>query len=260
MQLPNHISLLKVKINLVKIRDVVSLMEDAIREKYKSFQICLTNTYTVVLMQNDHEFLNTTNSSELVLADGLPLVWASKLLNIPIPERIAGFELFKLFSKKADKCKYRYFLLGSNERTIGKMISIIKEHWPNIVITGCYCPPMRSNFSQEETEEMLNKVNDASPDILWVSLSAPKQELWINKNKNRINTPLAIGIGAAFEYIAGEIKRAPKWAQKMGLEWFFRFCQEPKRLWKRYLIGNTVFSYLILLEFTKKLFVKKTAT
>ncbi len=238
-----------VKICRIKKANLMSLIEEHIENKEK-LQICATPVYALVLMQRDIEFRNANNSS-ISIADGMPLVWISKLFKKPIPERIAGADLFEEMCRISSDKGYKFFFLGSTEETLAKIFSNLKERFPSLKIVGAHSPPFKNEFNEEENLEIINKINDARPDILWVGMTAPKQEKWIYRNLDKLDVKVAIGIGAVFDFVAGRVKRAPKWMQRSGLEWFWRLIHEPRRLWKRYLIGNTVFMWLLIRELIK---------
>ena len=235
-------------------------MEDTLRaiEKFitngRKSQVCITNAYSLVLMQKDTEFKDITNSASLVVADGQPLVWISKLYGEPISERVAGPDLVYEFSRRSAKKRHKLFFLGSNSTTLKRMVENLKELFPSLQIVGVYSPPFEKQFSERENEGMVALINKVKPDVLFVGLGVPKQERWIWEHKDELQVPVSIGVGAAFDFVAGTVKRAPKWMQKCGLEWLFRLCQEPRRLWRRYLIGNLIFLWLVLKELTRKWF------
>ncbi len=251
----NTVEICGVKIHQVRLNETINQIEYFI-EKNNKQQVCVTNVYSVVLMQKDEEFKKANNSSGLVVADGMPLVWVSKLFSEPLPERIAGFDLFYGFCKVASEKGYKFFFLGSTNEVLGKICDNIKREFPNLQIVGTYSPPYKNKFSDLENSEMINRINEVKPDILWVGMTAPKQEKWIYENLDRLNVKVAIGVGAVFDFITGKVKRAPKWMQRCGLEWLWRLLMEPKRLWKRYLIGNTIFLWLVFKELAKKFLSK----
>lgn len=234
----------------INIENALKVIEEFITIGKKS-QVCVTNAYSLVLMQKDKEFKDITNSASLVVADGEPLTWISKLYGEPIPERVAGPDLVYEFSRRSAKKRYKLFFLGSNSSTLKKMVENLKKIFPSLQIVGAYSPPFKKQFSERENEGMVALINKVKPDVLFVGLGAPKQERWIWKHKDELQVPVSIGVGAAFDFVAGTLKRAPEWMQKCSLEWLFRLYQEPRRLWKRYLIGNTIFIWLVLKEFLK---------
>lgn len=248
-----------VKIHKTSLANAIKQIEDFIRSDKKS-QVCVTNVYSVVMMQKDEKFKEANNLSSLSVADSMPIIWVSRLFSESLPERIAGMDLFYEFCKVASRENYKFFFLGSTEDTLNKMCLSLKKQFPKLQIVGTYSPPYKENFSDKENLEIIEKVNKKNPDIVWVGMTCPKQEKWIYQNLKKLNVKVAIGIGAVFDFVAGNVKRAPKWMQKIGLEWFWRLIREPKRLWKRYLIGNTIFIWLVLKELFRKVFDSDTNT
>ncbi len=239
-----------VRIDRLSLRDVILKIESFIEGDGKH-QICVVPVYSLVLMQKDKEFMDINNNCSIVVADGMPLVWVSRLFGKPVPERIAGYDLFFALCKIALEKKYSFFFLGSSEDVLKRISLNLKNKFPDLKIAGTYSPPYKENFTEDENSGIIEEINKVKPDILWVGMTAPKQEKWIYHNLEKLNVKVAIGVGAVFDFIAGTKKRAPKWMQKIGLEWFWRLIQEPKRLWKRYLMGNTIFIWLVLKEFIK---------
>lgn len=244
------IRILGIRFARTNIEDALKVVEELIADGRKS-QVCVTNAYSLILMQKDKKFKDITDSAGLVVADGKPLIWISKLYGEPIPERVAGSDLVYGLSKKSSEKRYKLFFLGSNPTTLGKMVKNLEKMFPFLQIAGVYSPPFKKQFSERKNEKMIALINKARPDVLFVGLGAPKQEKWIWEHESELEVPVLIGVGAAFDFVAGTVKRAPKWMQKYGLEWFFRFCQEPRRLWKRYLVGNPIFLWLVVKEFLK---------
>lgn len=182
------------------------------------------------------------------LADGVPVVWASKLLGCPIAGRVTGLDLLPEFAKTAEEKGFTFFFLGAKDDVGAKLAEKLKEKHANLKIAGIYSPPFAEKFSEAEDSKIIEIINEAKPNVLWVSLTAPKQDYWIFRNFDRLDVNIAIGVGGAFEVTAGLIKRAPIWMQKYGLEWFYRFLQEPKRLFRRYFIEAPIFLPLVLLQ------------
>ena len=240
-----------VKFSIINLFEAVKKLEDNIINTRKS-QVCVTNVYSTVLMQKDDEFRKINNSSTMVVADGMPIVWVSKLMKCPLPCRIAGADLFFRLCTLACERGYTFYFLGSTKDALGRIRIHLKAKFPSLKIAGVYSPPYKDIFSATENAEILKKINEVKPDILWVGMTAPKQEKWIYHNSDKIDTKVAIGVGAVFDFVSGAVHRAPVWMQKMGLEWLFRFIQEPRRMWRRYLIGNTIFIWLVIKEMVKK--------
>ena len=248
-----ELKILDVKINGMLLPEAVTGIEQFIQEG-GLHQVCVVNVWSTVLMQKDPKFLAVNNSASLSVADGMPLIWVSRWFGPSIPERISGSDLFHALNTLAAEKGYRIFLLGATPETLEALSDKLRAAFPGLCIAGLYAPPFSRSFSDEENRKIVNAVNAARPDLLWVGLSAPKQEKWIWDNKDRLHVPVAVGVGAVFDFFAGNIKRAPIWMQKIGIEWLHRLTHEPSRLWKRYLIGNPAFVWYILKYFSRRLF------
>lgn len=187
--------------------------------------------------EKNPEYQAAIDSSAIVLPDGIMLIWLSRLFRCGIEKRLAGPDFFLRFSETAQRCKMGYFFLGSTEKTLQKIDARLKNDFPGIRRKGFYAPPFGS-WGDEENEKIIRTVNRSGADILWVGLTAPRQEIWLHTHKEKLQVKMAAAIGAAFDFYAGTRKRAPLWMQKAGLEWFHRVVREPYRMGKRYL-GNT---------------------
>ena len=146
----------------------------------------------------------------------------------------------------SQKNKYRNFFFGSTSEVLEKLSVNLMNKFPGLIITGKYSPPFVKEFSAEENDKIINMINSSHTDVLWVSLGCPKQEKWIMNNADKLNIPVVAGIGAAFDFHSGNLSRAPMWVQKIKMEWFYRFCQEPTRLFERYFIGGFSFLFSVL--------------
>ena len=211
-------------------------------------RICVTPVNCLLAAREDKILGEIYNSSDMNLADGVPTVWASKFLGTPIHGRVTGLDLLPAFANVAAAKGYSFFFLGAQERVVATLASVLTAKHPALKIVGFYSPPFTKEFSKEEDNKMVEMINAVKPDVLWVSLTAPKQDFWIHKNFHRIDVKIALGVGGAFEVTAGIVPRAPKWMQNSGLEWFFRFLQEPRRLFRRYFIEAPVFVPLVIMQ------------
>lgn len=185
------------------------------------------------------ELLDILRRTHLVTADGMPLVWASKIMDSQIKERVAGSDMVPRISEEAAKLNKSIFLFGGEPGVADKASEILKSSYPGLHIAGTYSPMVTTEgeailTSAEEDKVIVNKINESEADILFIGLGNPKQEIWFERNKNSLNVPVSIGIGGSFSFITGDIARAPGWMQRNGLEWIFRIFQDPRRLWKRY--------------------------
>lgn len=200
------------------------------------------NPHSLVVSKADGVFRAALHEADLLCPDGAGMLLAAKLLGGDFPERVAGTELFLGLSEHANRVGgFSYFFLGSSEDVLEKIRLRLAHDFPNITFAGSYSPPFKAEFSAEEQVEMVAAVNEASPTVLWVGMTAPKQEKWIHSNRTSLKVPFAGAIGAVFEFYAGTTKRAPAWARRIGLEWLIRLLREPRRLWRRNLVSAPVF-------------------
>jgi N-acetylglucosaminyldiphosphoundecaprenol N-acetyl-beta-D-mannosaminyltransferase len=222
-------------------------------EKSTQTFIVTPNVDHIIKLQNDVEFREVYKHAELVLADGMPLLWAARFLGTPLKEKISGSDLFPRICELAAKKSYMLFFLGGRPGAADKAAQVMRERYPGIQITGTYCPPFGFENDSSENAKVINLIQQAKPDILFVGLGAPKQEKWIYRHRDQYQVPVSIGIGVTFEFTAGMVKRAPLWMQNAGLEWFWRLIMEPRRLWKRYLVDDMQFFWLLLKTKLKRL-------
>lgn len=205
------------------------------------------NAHSFNTVHKDAEFKTALKNSNVLLPDGIGVVWATKMLTGQKLKKIAGDDLFHYQMNKLNDSKGSCFFLGSTEETLQKILAKGIIDYPNVQIFN-YSPPFKSKFSEEDNRIMIEKINDKAPDVLFVGMTAPKQEKWAFQNFNKLNVNHICCIGAVFDFYAETSKRAPKWMIKIGLEWFYRLISNPKRMWKRYLIGNMKFIALVLKE------------
>lgn len=239
-------------IDIDNISMVEALLEiDGNIKKKRKFFVVTPNVDHIIQLQEDSEFRTIYSQANMVLADGMPLVWASKLCKKTLKEKVSGADLTPFLLDLANKNKYKVFILGAGEGVAQKLINKLMLSGADFPI-DCYSPPFNFETNTIENEKIIRKINYFNPDILLVSLGAPKGEKWIHQHYELINANFIAQVGAAIDFIAGEKKRAPKWMQRNGLEWFFRLIQEPKRMFKRYLIRDSKFVFLLLREMVKK--------
>ena len=239
------VNILGVQISSITNDDLLAAFTSNILHKEKK-QVCITPVNSVLAAVKSEQVKTIYNNADYVLCDGMPLKWASSFLNTPIKERITGLDLLPNLVELCSENDFSIFLLGASPGVGDKLKDIILNQYPQAKIVGVYVPPFMTTFTADENNNMISAVNAASPDVLLVSLTAPKQDIWIANNKDALNATLLVGIGGAFEVMAGLAKRAPKWVQKAGLEWLYRFIQEPKRLFRRYFIEAPLFIPLII--------------
>lgn len=213
----------------------------------KNIQINTINAHSYNVAQKDNSFAEVLLQSDFLLPDGQSIVWAKQILSGEKFTRIAGFDLFQWELDRLNHANGKCFFLGSTNQTLEKIISKVRTEYPHIKVKA-YSPPYKSVFSVKENTEMINTINSFEPDVLFVGMTAPKQEKWVCKHYNNLKTQHICSIGAVFDFYAGNIQRAPKWMQRNGLEWLYRLIKEPRRMWKRYIIGNAKFIFYIIKE------------
>ncbi len=201
----------------------------------KGDYICVSNVHTTVTSYEDSKYLDIQNNALMALPDGGPLSSLGRKRGHVNMERVTGPSLMGEVFKEG----YRHYFYGSTEETLELLKDKLTKNYPNMTIVGMYSPPFRP-LTEEEDQEVIKQINDTNPDFVWIGLGAPKQEIWMSEHQGKING-LMIGVGAGFDYYAGNIKRAPLWMQNHNLEWLYRLIQDPKRLFKRYLVTNTKF-------------------
>ena len=234
--------------NILGVNIAVTSMESTIqtltekRNEWKGQYICVSNVHTTVMAHENPEYMKIQNEAVMALPDGSPLSAYSREGGKVNAKRVTGPDLMKELLMRSGENGFTHFFYGSTEDTLNKLKEKIEANYPGARILGMISPPFRE-LTPEEDEEYIRQINEANPDFLWVGLGAPKQEIWMAKHKGRINS-LMIGVGAAFDFESGEVKRAPKWIQNMKLEWFYRLMQDPKRLFKRYFVTNIKYLWL----------------
>ncbi len=208
-------------------------------KKREKHQVCIANVHTVVESQFDTT-LKAINNKSLVTLDGLPLVWYAKaVLKAPIKERVCGPELMLRALDHGREHGWKHFFLGGTEEVLKDLVTEMELRYPGVNIVGWHSPPFRP-LSKTEDTQLVRLINTQQPDFLWVGLGAPKQEKWIASHLHRVKATVQLGVGAAFDFHSGYVKRAPEWMQKRGLEWFYRILQD-RRLLKRYCVTNPIF-------------------
>ncbi|HWZ13626.1 MAG TPA: WecB/TagA/CpsF family glycosyltransferase [Mucilaginibacter sp.] len=222
------------------------LSSDVSQLKYDSKCIINTvNQYSYIIAENDKEFKNALLNSDVLLPDGVGVTAAVKLINNQSIKKIAGADVHEHFLNKLNAEGGSCFYLGASDATLSKIKEKISREYPNIKV-GVYSPPFKASFSDEENVEMISRVNEFKPDVLFVGMTAPKQEKWIYKHKDNLDAGAVCAIGAVFDFFAGTVNRPSKFWQNLGLEWFVRLVNEPKRMYKRYLIYGPAFGMELL--------------
>lgn len=201
---------------------------------------CL-NPHSYAAARADHIFSGALHAAKWLIPDGVGVVIASRLLGGSIEKRVTGFDIFAKVMAQLDTIGGRVFFLGSSEKTLGMIRDKVAQDYPNIQIAGTYSPPFKPEFSSQDSDSMIAAVNAAQADILWVGMTAPKQELWIHENLPRLEVRFAGAIGAVFDFYTGQVKRSHPVFQRLGLEWLPRLVAQPSRLWRRMFISAPIF-------------------
>ncbi|MEW8340768.1 MAG: WecB/TagA/CpsF family glycosyltransferase [Candidatus Thiodiazotropha taylori] len=237
-----------IKIDPLTMNEAVTKCISLSKQRYKKTNYVVTpNVNHIVLLDSDEELRQSYNSASLVLIDGKPVKWSLQILGHKIQEVVPGSSLtMEIFDKVNASENTSVFLLGAKEGVAMKAASVINNKWPNISVRGYYSPPIGFEKDQHECEKIVKLVNRSNPDILVIGLGAPKQEIWIHKNSQNLNVGLALCVGATIDFISGDVKRAPLWMQKIGLEWLFRVYSEPRRLFLRYIKDGIRFPVIFL--------------
>ena len=241
-----RINILNCPIDKLTMEETISKINQSI-ENQSTLHHVVVNAAKLVHMQKDKELYDSIVNSDIINPDGQAVVWASKILNQPLPERVSGIDLMENLVKLAYEKKYKVFFFGAKEEIVKSIIDKYSDYYSSNIIAGY----RNGYFKKDDEKNIALQIANSKADILFVAISSPTKEIFLNKYKDIINTPFIMGVGGSFDVISGKVSRAPLWMQKYGLEWFYRLLQEPRRMWKRYLYTNSVFLYLV---FKEKLF------
>lgn len=236
---------LGVRVNALQIPEAIAEMQNWIAARNRCHFIAVTGMHGVTEAQHDRHFKHILNSADLVVPDGMPLVWLGRHYGHALKRRVYGPELMQTFCSLTQS-SYRHYFYGGMPG-VATLIGDVLHRQFGINLAGNYSPPFRP-LSRAEDEEVISLINTVAPDVLWVGLSTPKQERWMYDHRSRLQVPVVVGVGAAFDFNTGRSQQAPVWMREHGLEWFFRLLQEPRRLWKRYLIDGSEFTFRVILE------------
>ena len=233
----SRVTFLNTEVDNLTMGEAIDKAEELIIKKKPSY-VVTPNVDHIVKLEIDKEFQDVYKNADLILTDGMPLIWISKMRGNPIKEKISGSDFFPKLCERAAEKGYSLFLLGAAEGVAAKAAKNLKEKYEGLNIVGTYSPSYGFEKKDDEIKMIIKMINETKPDILAVGLGAPKQEKFLYKYKNELNVPISLAIGASIDFEAGNINRAPRWMQNCGLEWFYRLCKEPKRMFKRYVIDD----------------------
>jgi len=253
---PKVQELFGIKIDAVDMNQAINRLTQWLKSPIDCCRLVVTpNVDHTVLLHEHARFRDAYHDADLVLADGHPIVWASRLLGRPLPERVPGSELVpQLFTRfdglaavdsASATAPLKVFLLGAAPGVAAKAAQKMKERWPHVKTVGIYSPPLGFENDADESNYILGRIALAQPDVVVVGLGAPKQEIWVYQHRNEIRAKIALCVGATIDFLAGEKNRAPRWMQRTGVEWLHRMCSEPRRLVKRYAKDAWIFPQLV---------------
>jgi N-acetylglucosaminyldiphosphoundecaprenol N-acetyl-beta-D-mannosaminyltransferase len=212
-------------------------------------QHVVVNVDKLVKASRDPAMRRIINACALANADGMPVVWASRLLGTPLKERVAGIDLFEALMQRAAQCGWRVFLLGAREDVLAQVVRHYAQALPALAICGS-----RNGYWQgeQEEQEVVRQIHASRADLLFVAISSPQKEQFLDRHQDAMHVPFLMGVGGSFDVVAGKVKRAPRWVQRAGMEWFYRFLQEPRRMFRRYFLDDMAFFGLLLMEMAQR--------
>lgn len=240
--------LLGVQIDDLTMDEALERIGALIERRTPPAYVVTPNVDHVVKLQDDVEFRAVYAGADLVLCDGVPLLWASRLLRRPLKAKVSGSDLFVAFPALAARRGWRPFFLGGRPGAAERAAAILAAREPGFSVAGTYAPPFGFERDPVEDQRAVDLVRAARPDVLFVGLGAPKQEKWIHRHLHALGVPVSIGVGVSFEFVSGDVRRAPRWMQRAGLEWSWRLAMEPRKLWRRYLVEDARFLRLVARE------------
>lgn len=235
------VNILGVKVNAVNLHQTLQIFEEWIHARKPNY-VCVTPAHGVMECVNDPPLRKVFNASGLTTPDGMAIVWILKLLGYRAVSRVYGPDLLEAACQESISKGWKHFLYGGAPGIAEKLACELQKSYPGLQICGMYTPPYRPLTPQED-QQVIDLINSAGADIVWMGISTPKQEHWMAEHLGKLSAPVMVGVGAAFDFLSGNKKQAPLWMQRSGLEWLFRLATEPGRLWKRYI----QYPYFVLL-------------
>ncbi|MCE0497605.1 MAG: WecB/TagA/CpsF family glycosyltransferase [Methylacidiphilales bacterium] len=248
MTMTDRINVLGVGIHPLNLPKAVAAIGEAIRTRAKGY-ICVTGVHGVSEAQDDPAFRAILNRALLNTPDGMPMVWMGRWQGAREMDRVYGPDLMLEVCRVSEQANWRHFFYGGAAGAAEQLAASLQSRFPKLIVTGTHTPPFRP-LNEQETGELRALVAEKKPDIIWVGLSTPKQEVFMAGIVSQLDTTLMIGVGAAFDLLSGRVRQAPRWMQRCGFEWLYRLVQEPGRLWKRYLKNNPLFIGRVFLQLT----------
>lgn len=245
------INLFGIEVHVLKKQQLLDICRVSITTR-ETLVLGMINVAKIVNCRNNLSLRKSLERADIVSADGLPIVWFSRLVCKPLPERLAGIDIMYALLQEANKENYRIYFLGTKIEILEKVIATVQQNYPGISIAGYH----DGYFSESDEQKIAENIRGSSADILFVGMPSPKKENFLKEWSGFIQVPVCHGVGGSFDVLAGVTKRAPLWMQRYGMEWFYRLIQEPRKMWKRYLITNIVFIKLSFVEVIKIWFAR----
>lgn len=231
----------------VTLDEAVCVIDDQIARRAPCF-IATPNIDHICRYHRDAAFRAAYESARLVLCDGMPIIWASKLVGRPLREKLSGSDLIHWLSRYAAERGYSVYFFGAAEGVAAETAARLTQRSPQLKVAGVQSPPFGFHADPAANGAATRMVRESGADIVFIALGSPKQEIWMKENVEACGVPVMIGVGASFDFVSGRVRRAPVWMQRAGLEWIWRLCQEPGRLWRRYLVEDALFAKLLMVE------------
>lgn len=244
---PARYRVLGTRVNALQIPEVITQMQHWIAARDSCHYIAVTGMHGVTEAKHDPQLRAALASASLVVPDGMPLIWLGRRHGFTLPRRVYGPELMLRFWQETKAAHYRHFFYGGAPGVAEALAEKFTSQFPAHQVAGTLSPPYRE-LTPAEDREVCSTINASNPDVVWVGLGTPKQERWMRDHQDRLTAPVLVGVGAAFDFHAGRMRSAPAWMGDHGLEWLFRLAQEPRRLWRRYLLRGSEFAVLSIFE------------
>ena len=235
-----RVTVIGIQVDNVSEDEALSLIDQWLDGGSPAF-MSVVNAAKLVAARRDGELRRVLMSADLVTADGMAVVWASRLLGSPLKERVTGIDIFARLIGHAERRGSSVYLLGGHDEAVGRIVTRFRSEHPNLRVAGY----RNGYFDAGETDAVVEQIRESGADLLFVAMGSPMQEIFIASNLTASGARFALGVGGAFDHLSGLSRRAPKWMQRAGLEWLYRLLSEPRRLWRRYLIGNLLFTCLV---------------
>ena len=242
------IHLFNIPIDAITMQETLEKFKLSVLEK-KQIHHTVVNAGKIVLMQTDKELMNSVLEADIINADGQAVVWAANLLGYNLPERVSGIDLMERLVELSFNKGYKCFFFGATQEIVSKVVDHYENKYSNEIVAGY----RNGYFDKTDEKVIVSNISNSGANILFVAMPSPKKEIFLNAYKKQLKSiNFIMGVGGSFDVIAGKVKRAPIWMQRIGLEWFFRVIQEPRRMWKRYLLGNSKFIWLVFKEYLNR--------